>query len=167
MQTSSLIIGLVLLGIALYIIAMPFRQKGGKGAGKSKAAASNERRREEVLLALRDLEFDFKTGKVTEEDYGPLHAQLLAEAARFIESEKEGDQQLEALIQTRRTAKASQKCDSCGATMDAGQKFCSKCGATTKTDSCPSCGKKIHSGDLFCSSCGTRIEVKLGVAAPS
>ena len=167
MQTSSLMIGLVLLGIALYIIALPFRQKEGKEAGKSKAAASDERRREEVLLALRDLEFDFKTGKVTEEDYGPLHAQLIAEAARFIESEKEDDQQLEALIQTRRAAKALQKCDSCGAHMDAGQKFCSKCGATTKTDSCPSCGKKIHAGDLFCSSCGTRIEVKLGVAAQS
>ena len=167
MQTSSLIIGLVLLGIALYIIAMPFRQKEGKGAGKSKAAASNERRREEVLLALRDLEFDFKTGKVTEEDFRPLHAQLIAEAARFVESEKEDDQQLEALIQTRRTAKALQKCDSCGAPMNAGQKFCSKCGATAKTESCPSCGKKIHAGDLFCSSCGTRIEVKLEVAAQS
>jgi predicted nucleic acid-binding Zn ribbon protein len=167
MQISSLIIGVTLLGIALYIIALPFRQKEGKGAGKSKAAASNERQRDEVLLALRDLEFDFKTGKVTEEDYGPLHAQLLAEAAKYIEAEKEEDQQLETLIQSRRKSTSSLKCESCGTPLEAGQKFCSKCGQAAKSVSCPSCGKKIHAGDLFCSSCGTHIEVKLGAAASS
>jgi primosomal protein N' len=167
MQTTSLIIGLVLLGVAVFVVVLPFRQKGAKGTGTLKVAASNEGRREEVLLALRDLEFDYKTGKVSEEDYGPLHAQLLAEAAKYIEAEKEEDKQLEALIQNRRKLTSSLKCDSCGAPMEAGQKFCSKCGQTAKSVSCPSCGKQIRAGDLFCSSCGTHIEVKLGAAASS
>ena len=167
MQISSLIIGAILLGIALFIVALPFRQKEGKAANKSKVAASNAGRREEVLLALRDLEFDYKTGKVSEEDYQPLHAQLLAEAAKYIEAEKEKDQQLETLIQSRRKSTSSSKCESCGTPLAAGQKFCSKCGQAAKSVSCPSCGKKIYADDLFCSSCGTQIEVKLGAAASS
>lgn len=167
MQTTSLIIGVMLLGVAVFIVVLPFRQKGAQETGKLKAAAQNEGRREEVLLALRDLEFDYKTGKVSEEDYEPLHAQLLAEAAKYIEAEKEEDQQLEALIQTRRVAKTSLQCESCGTPLEAGQKFCSKCGQAAKSVFCPSCGKKIHAGDLFCSSCGTHIEVKLGAAASS
>lgn len=167
MQISSLIIGVILLGIALFIVSLPFRKKEGKEIGKSNAAASEEGRREEVLLALRDLEFDYKTGKVSEEDYKPLHAQLLAEAAKYIEAEKEEDQQLEALIQKRRRSTTILKCESCGAPMETGQKFCSKCGEASKSVSCPSCGKKIHAGDLFCASCGTHIEVKLGAAASS
>lgn len=167
MQTTSLIVGVLLLAVAVFVVVLPFRQKGAKGTGKLKAAASIEGRREEVLLALRDLEFDYKTGKVTEEDYGPLHAQLLAEAAKYIEAEKEEDQQLETLIQSHRKSTSNLKCDSCGTPLEAGQKFCSKCGQAAKSVSCPSCGKKIHAGDLFCSSCGTHIEVKLGAATSS
>ena len=165
MQTTSLIIGLFLLGLAVFVVALPFREKEAKGTGKTKAAASKEGRREEVLFALRDLEFDYKTGKVSEEDYQPLHQQLMLEAARFIEAEKEQEQQLEALIQNRRKTKSQAKCQSCGAPMEAGQKFCSKCGEAVKNVSCPSCGKKIQAGDLFCSSCGTRVEVRIGAAA--
>jgi len=92
MQISALIIGFFLLVAALIFVSRPFWEKRKKGMKDSTTAQVS--RRESVLAALRDLDFDFKTGKVSEEDYQPLRAQLLAEAAQYIESEKNQDQQL-------------------------------------------------------------------------
>jgi len=163
MQISALIIGFILLGAALAFVSRPFWEKHKKGP--KDCTTTDSGRRDSVLAALRDLDFDFKTGKVSGEDYQPLRAQLLAEAAQYIESEKNENEKLEALIQARRKTQQKINCEHCGAPVEADQKFCSKCGAVTKTESCPSCGKKIHAGDTFCSSCGTKIEVRLEATA--
>jgi uncharacterized OB-fold protein len=108
---------------------------------------------------LRDLDFDFKTGKITEEDYVPLRAQLMEEAARSMKQVSEEEDKLEALIQSRRTTLLkSQTCGTCGTALKDGQRYCAKCGAAVQEESCPSCGRKIRLGDQFCSSCGTKIE---------
>lgn len=162
MQISSLLVGILLLVASLAFVSLPFRQKQSANVKNRKVDASHKHSREAVLSALRDLDFDFKTAKVSEEDYTPLRAQLMAEAAQYIEQETEEEKKLEALIQARRThQKQTFSCEQCGALMEAGQKFCSKCGAAVKKESCPSCGQKIQSGDQFCPSCGT----KLGVVA--
>ncbi len=42
-------------------------------------------RKEEVLLSIKDLEFDLKTSKVSEEDYADLRHRLEMEAASILE----------------------------------------------------------------------------------
>jgi ribonuclease HII len=163
MQISALIIGFILLGAALVFVSRPFWEKRKKGAKDSSTAQVS--RRESVLAALRDLDFDFKTGKVSEEDYQPLRAPLLAEAAQYVESEKNQDEKLEALIQARRKAPQKIKCEHCDAPIEADQHFCANCGSPVHSELCPSCGKKNRAGDLFCSSCGTKLEVRLGAMA--
>lgn len=169
MQISSLLIGIVLFVAALAFVSLPFRQKqttSMKNHKKGDTLHINTTRREAVLSALRDLDFDFKTGKVSEEDYTPLRAQLMVEAAQYIEQEAAEEKKLEALIQSRRTnQKQSGHCDQCGTPIAANQKFCSKCGSAVHKESCPSCGQKIRSGDQFCSSCGTRLEVQMEAVA--
>lgn len=166
MQISAILIGLVLLGAAMVFVTLPFRQKNKKGLLPLKDTESQNGQREAVLGALRDLDFDFKTGKVSEEDYQPVRVQLLAEAAQYMEVETKEDEQIEALIQNRRKAKTqSTKCNQCGAPMEVGQRFCPRCGSSVSV-SCPSCGKSIRAGDAFCSSCGTKVDIRMEVVTP-
>ena len=141
MQISSLLVGLALLAAALVYVGRPFFEKPTK-ASKTMGKAGQTEACESVLSALRDLDFDYKTGKISEEDYQPLRAQLLAEAAQFMQKENKEQEQLEALIQSRRKSQSRQV-------------------------SCPSCGNKIVLGDTFCSSCGTKLEVRIEAAAQS
>ncbi len=167
MQISAVFIGFLLLGAAIAYVSLPFRQKR-KGASPSKSPVPRERQREAVLAALRDLDFDFRTGKVSEEDYQPLRAQLMAEAAQYMEIETKEDEQLEEMIRARRAVQPENlKCEHCEAPIQADQRFCSKCGSAIKNDLCPSCGKKIQAGDLFCASCGSQLQVPIGAAAQS
>lgn len=139
MQNSSLLIGVALLVIAVYFVSRPFLKENKKGV-KVASSIVQPGQREVVLSALRDLDFDFKTGKISDEDYQPLRAQLIVEAAQYMESEKKEDDQLEALIQSRHKTQS-------------------------RLATCPSCGKKIVLGDSFCSTCGAKLEVR-GEAVP-
>ncbi|HLO14539.1 MAG TPA: zinc ribbon domain-containing protein [Anaerolineales bacterium] len=168
MEIFALFIGLALFAAGVAYISLPFRQRRRKDTNSSKVHIQQEGQREVVLAALRDLDFDFKTGKVSEEDYKPLRAQLMAEAAQYIEAEKKEDEQLEAAIQTRRkTHKENARCEQCGASMEPGQRFCPKCSSAVNQELCPSCGKKIQAGDLFCSSCGNKIRILREVVGQS
>lgn len=158
MNVSSILIGLILLGVALVFLVRPFQQEQTRLA-KHVKKSNNGEGQIAVLSALRDLDFDYKTGKVSEEDYLPAREQLLAEAARYIEQRDEKEEKLEKLIQNRRAGKG-EICAECGAQMETGQRFCTECGAQADHVDCPSCGKKVRAGDLFCSTCGTQLIVK-------
>jgi len=167
MEIPSILIGLLLIGASVSFVTFPFWQKRQKQVMNHKAEVQNQEQRESTLSALRDLDFDFKTGKVIEEDYTPLRARLMAEAAQHIEQQKEQDDQLEALIQSRRAARQpTSKCDQCGTPVQANQRFCSKCGSSVNHELCSSCGRKFQAGDLFCSSCGNKIEVQMEAVGP-
>jgi RNA polymerase subunit RPABC4/transcription elongation factor Spt4 len=132
-----------------------------------------EKRRQAILLALRDLDFDYQAGKVAEEDYQELRAELLTEAAHLMQDqERLKDDALEALIQSRRktriepqpaskakVVKIQQKvCQHCHSPLLSDAKFCSKCGTPVIETACPKCKKSLQPGDRFCPSCGTAID---------
>jgi len=141
MQLSSLLVGFALFAVALVYVGRPFFEKPKKGANQT-GKVGQAHTRESVLSALRDLDFDFKTGKIVEEDYQALRAKLLAEVAQLMQAEKQAQVHLEILIQSRRKFQSRQL-------------------------SCPSCGKKIVLGDAFCSTCGTKLEVRVEAVAQS
>ena len=166
MEISSIIIGVGLFAVSIVYVILPFRQKRLKTTTTLGPRTTQKGQRDAVLSALRELDFDFRTGKISEEDYTPLRTQLMAEAAQYIDTEEKESEQLEALIRTRRaTQKRGLKCEHCDAPIRAGQRFCSKCGSAINYEQCPSCGKKIQTGDLFCSSCGNKIQIPIEVIA--
>lgn len=163
MNIGAVLIGLTMLVLSVPFVAKPFQQVRGKKPAVPVKQVDPDEQRLAALTALRDLDFDFQVGKVSEEDYASLRAQLVAEAARTLQDDK--DDEIEALIQARKTSKAkAPACAHCGETLIAGNHFCSHCGAAVE-DSCPSCGKNIKAGDVFCSSCGTQLAVQTGTVA--
>jgi hypothetical protein len=49
-------------------------------------------------------------------------------------------------------------CTKCGSLVQAGDKFCSQCGAPAGSQYCPNCGKQITPGAVFCSNCGKNLQ---------
>ena len=165
MNPIAIMIGLVLLGAASAFVFKPLRAKPRFGSKKVAAAITPKQARTAALTALRDLDFDFQTGKVSEEDYPALREQLVAEAAKYVAAETDRDDRLEAMIHARKAAAAGQKpCPRCGEQLDATTSFCPRCGAEVGL-ACPLCGKSVKVGDLFCRSCGSKLEPRAEATA--
>ena len=90
-------LGVVLAIVAVLIVALPFLRRPGLSAAEDRLGEPDEleRRRLELaeerdraLAALKELEFDHRTGKISDEDYrelvGPLRRRA-AEALRALE----------------------------------------------------------------------------------
>ena len=86
--------------------------------------------RNAVFDAIRDLEFDRATGKLSDEDYRQMRAQYDAQAVQVL-------QQLDALTATQKEAPPKQS-------------------SAAKT-TCPRCHKRVQAGDRFCPSCGASL----------
>src|SRR5215510_14337792 len=96
-----------------------------------------QRKKEVVLGNIQDLDFEYKCGKLSEEDYKHVRAGMSAEAATLLRQidEIEQSRDLDALIRrevsvrrsSARTEDASasfQTCSDCGSKNPASNKFC-------------------------------------------
>lgn len=129
--------------------------------------------KESSYAAIRELDFDYHTGKISDDDYKELYGSLKADALRAIKAieliesanKKELDDAIEEEIKERqgllmksheeqgeRTAEA---CPVCGARVSPEDRFCSSCGGQFEW-SCGECGSTNPSGAGFCSNCGAR-----------
>ena len=76
-----------------------------------------EERQEAAIEALREIEFEYQTGKLLEEDYMALrnrYASLALGARNAIASQPDAH---------------GGRCHACAATVEAGSRFCPRCGA--------------------------------------
>lgn len=163
-------IGAILIGITMLVVAVPIVIKpllNDKSIESSNPADSGRDnlgdRHSELLLALRDLDFDHQIGKVTEEDYGAIRETLLVQAATALETKEkqdaELDAQLEQAIQLRREKLSkSLVCSHCGIKLEPTDRFCRVCGTPVEA-TCPKCGGMLQPNDLFCNNCGAPIVV--------
>src|SRR2546428_7251094 len=91
-----------------------------------------QRKKEVVLGNIQDLEFEYKCGKLSEEDYQKIRAEMNAEAAQvFQEVERlESSADLDALIRREISARKTRS-------------------SSVKQISCPSCGGKNPTTNKF------------------
>ena len=124
-----------------------------------------------ALAALREIEFDRETGKLSEEDYDTLKGRYTAEALAILRQEEgptapdpataaepPGDP-VEALIAERvkKLAGAAIRCPGCGPRPESDALFCSGCGRSLTMGGCASCGSPLVPGSQFCEGCGTAV----------
>jgi hypothetical protein len=86
-----------------------------------------------IYSNLKDLEFEYKMGRLSEPDFAGLEAGYKKEAAAILQQldslESEGaiDEVMEKEVSAANMAAAT-RCPSCGAEAIAGKKFCADCG---------------------------------------
>jgi len=94
-EAVALVLAVALVVACVAFVARPFLRE--PGAEPEERVADGDRvrlleERDRALAALKELEFDHRTGKVTDEDYGALVGPLrrrAAEALRAVEHEPE------------------------------------------------------------------------------
>jgi hypothetical protein len=85
-ETVALALGALLTVLCVLFVARPLLRPGKEDAPAGSGPAEDARvrlyeRRDRALAALKELEFDHRTGKVSDEDYGALVGPLRREAA--------------------------------------------------------------------------------------
>jgi rRNA maturation endonuclease Nob1 len=101
-----------------------------------------QRKKEVVLGNIQDLDFEYKCGKLSDEDYQKIRGEMSAEAAIVFQDIEsiESTADLDALIRREITARKSKSksaaptidCPTCKAVNPPSNKFCAECGAKLK-----------------------------------
>ena len=125
---ASALLGLIVLGLVLG----PLFGSGAKpDPGWLEPLDPEETRRGIALIALKEIDFDRATGKLSDTDYHTLKDRYTSEAlAAMREDEASGPDAVEALIaeRVRGMAAGVRYCTSCGKPLEDQVKFCTECG---------------------------------------
>ena len=85
--------------------------------------------RGQALLALKEIEFDRATGKLSDEDFTSLHARYTTAALATLASEAPAGDRVEAILADRAAPRGEHSfCAECGARLPTDAKFCASCG---------------------------------------
>lgn len=171
MDPFTALLGLATLLFIGAFIARPLlnRQREAPGSRVRSHSASVLRERADLLAernriytAIRALDFDHETGKVTDEDYAAQRYQLVAEGVDVLQQldalpdveEERADDALEAMINARRSGSA--KLPASPRTNTAEPAAVAADGSQ-QAAFCPQCGTRAKPGDRFCGACGARL----------
>lgn len=148
---------LFIVGMYLY---MPFlRGYGRRVTHEDHELSTLMAERDRVLSSLQELDFDFKLGKIPEEEYPAQRTSLLQKGAdilRKIDSltESYGLKQ-EGLKPAKKSAAKGKPADEDLESMIAARRKSRK---GTFDGFCPKCGKPVMAADRFCPSCGKALK---------
>lgn len=122
---AGLFVALAALALVLEPLARPAAPTDRQPAGEDPFADPLESDSPKVraLVALREIEFDRATGKLSEEDYLRLKAKYEAAAIAAIEAEESGPRP-----RSRAASAPAKACPTCGPRPEAAPIFCSACG---------------------------------------
>ena len=109
---TALLIGTALAVASLCYVLYPLLRPNAAMAVPLPSRPGNERS-SSAVDALRELEFDRQTGKISDADYGPLKARYTEEALTVMRAAEAG----------------AKSCPSCGPRPEGDAEFCSSCGA--------------------------------------
>ena len=116
--------------------------------------------RSRAVEALREIEFDRATGKLSDDDYGTLKSRYTALAVQAMRQERAAepdDDSLEAMIAARRRGGTAVGCLTCGPRPESDAAFCSSCGMRLPTGRfCAACSAPLPQDAGFCERCGNR-----------
>jgi hypothetical protein len=177
LEIFAILIGLVILAAIAYYLSRPLVQARRGSKMESGDALSLEARRESLYTQIKELDLDHATGKVNEEDYARIRAELVAEAAAVLRQidqasaspapqpqprpvatrSAQATDDIEALIAARRKTRSTPAAKTTNADVEAAIAARRKTAVPATELKCPQCGKPISADDAFCAKCGTAL----------
>lgn len=137
------------VGAALFAVAVILYVVGPILTGKQARVRRNESEFTDAeawklvtLRALRDVEYDYHTGKLDEGDYVALRNELTAEAAQALRRAELGDAPADVrgsdaveaeILALRATLREVVPCAACAHSNPPGSRFCARCGVALQT----------------------------------
>ena len=153
---------LILVGIYLYAPFMERRARRVTEEEHELSALMAERDR--VINALQELDFDFKLGKIPEEDYPLQRSTLLQKGADILRkidtlapqatSAQDTEMRLERAIAARRADASLAKVEVSDDDLESMISSRRRSRTNKSAGFCPKCGKPVMVTDRFCPSCG-------------
>jgi flagellar biosynthesis/type III secretory pathway M-ring protein FliF/YscJ len=132
---------LILVGVVVaFILAPVIQNRRASLEREDDELTEAQAARRVALLALRDVEYDYHTGKLDEKDYREVKRQLSAEALAAMSAlEEEGSRDtLETEIaEMRQGLRAGLVCETCGFRNPGGSRFCGACGTALEPSPTP------------------------------
>jgi hypothetical protein len=159
---AGLIVVATVLVVIAYIAQPFFAERQGEGKGTGRRAAILRRkadllaRRNAIYAALRDLDFDYQTGKVSGEGYPARRRELVAQGVEALQEldrlpdldESPEADPVEAAVLALRTGRVVAP-----SVVPEG----APSGGRERAGYCPQCGKPVFEGDRFCGACGAKL----------
>ena len=173
-----IVLAILITAAALLAVAYPILSKGSATKPATTAQESLDEllgERDAAMQALRELNFDHRMGKISDEDFAVFELNLKQHAAETLraldeweaQTEDDLDQSLEREVAARQSQliAGGRACPSCGRPAADDDKFCAICGAAlvgcactgrfaARGIVCAKCGRRADPDDRFCAGCG-------------
>lgn len=135
-----------------------------------------------AINAIRELEFDYAVGNLSDEDYKELKEKYERRAIAVLKTldevgetgtngrGREASRRVARAARSRRAEKprpSELACPECGESYGAGDQSCRACGAEVGVDAepalaCLKCGEPYQEDDVYCGACGSRLDLTSG-----
>ncbi len=158
MPLGTLLLGLALLIIIVVVVALPLLDRKTPAIQPPDRREALEQARRATISAIRELDFDYRTGKISAEDYKRLREAQVARGAQILreldalsneEAGHDTDAEIEAQVAHFRTV----------ARVDGHRRA-----EPADRVICPSCGRAAGAKDRFCPQCGQRLDAQTSQA---
>lgn len=158
----ALVAGTALAVAGLAVVLYPLFAEPGPARAPGAQPTAQTGERERAVDALREIEFDRETGKLSDVDYRELKATYTREAVAAMRAEEsaavladaETDPAEAAVLAYRQRVHA---CVRCGPRPEPDAEYCSSCGGYLR-GRCGHCAAVVsEAGAAFCTSCGSTL----------
>jgi hypothetical protein len=160
----ALVIGTLLavaaLAYVLYPLVFASPAPGARSASRRVARGASDGD-EDAIVALREIEFDRATGKLSDADYADLKTRYTQRALDAMRAAGAApvDAPVEDVVEAAVLAIRSRlkSCARCGPRPEPDAIYCSNCGAYLD-EKCAGCGRIVEeAGAAFCAGCGRQL----------
>jgi double zinc ribbon protein len=159
--------GLALAAVAVFFVLRPIITPPVPGSDSASADLDAEDPEDDLsprsvaLRALKEIEFDRATGKLSDADYDALKAEYTTEALAALRADAAAPAATPAISRARIVAPPAARatCPTHGVRPEAEARFCSACGRrlSPATGFCAKCGTALEPEARFCATCGRRV----------